>query len=152
MRGLNYLVCEKQENEFSLEKALFPRYFVNIGTDEDKLYAACNGWVMSSGTDFISHTEKLYTIRHVIVWSDCVKLRYGNKEEDSPWLWSYMKEYISMMAKSFDALRIDNAHSTPKHVAEKLIGYARESDPCIFIVAELFLSEEEEVVIKSIMD
>jgi glycogen debranching enzyme len=56
--------------------------------------------------------------REVIVWSDCVKLRYGTKREDSPWLWDRMSKYTAQMARLFHGFRVDNAHSTPLPVAQ----------------------------------
>lgn len=54
----------------------------------------------------------------MIVWSDCVKLRYGNEPSDNPWLWEHMKLYTTQMARLFHGFRVDNAHSTPLSVAQ----------------------------------
>lgn len=42
------------------------------------------------------------------------------------------------MSTWFKGLRIDNAHSTPKHVLRYLIKWARKVNKNIIIIAELF--------------
>lgn len=61
----------------------------------------------------------------------------------SPDLLEYITNYITSMADIFDGLRLDNAHSTPIHIAEYLIKEARKVKPNLIIVAELFAGSEE---------
>jgi glycogen debranching enzyme len=42
-----------------------------------------------------------YFRRELVIWGDCVKLRYGAKPEDSPWLWNLMRTYTEQMARLF---------------------------------------------------
>ena len=90
--------------------------------------------------DFASNKSKAYIRREVIVWGDCVKLRYGEKFEDSPETWKRMIEYTQL---SFNGFRIDNCHSTPLHVGERLLDEARKVNPNLYVIAELFSGSEE---------
>lgn len=76
--------------------------------------------------------------RDIVIWGDCVKLRYGLSPSDSPWLWRHMATYVRRMARVFQALRVDNAHGTPLHVAAAMIDTAREVRPSLYVNAELF--------------
>jgi len=113
--------------------------------EEGVTYCAHNGWIWggSSLVDFAGPQFKYYLRREVIIWGDCVKLRYGESPADVPWLWAYMKEYTQQMATLFHGLRVDNAHSTPIHVARYLIDAAREIRPELYVTAELFTGNEE---------
>lgn len=68
--------------------------------------------------------------------------RYGTSKESSPYLWSFMKGYVQLVASVFDGIRLDNCHSTPIHVGEYLIDAARAVRPELLVVAELFTNSD----------
>lgn len=128
------------------EKPLTEAYFTRFTDNNGKEWQlANNGWIWGGNPldDFASDKSKAYLRREVIVWSDCIKLRYGEKAEDSPVLWSRMEEYTKLCASVFNGFRIDNCHSTPLHVGQRLLDLARSVNPNLYVVAELFSGSEE---------
>lgn len=147
----------------SLQYPLFSVYFTEGGlkgkaplteieeamyTSKGKYFMAHNGWVMNADplNDFAARPTgrgNVYLKRELISWGDSIKLRFGEKAEDSPYLWNYMKEYVVNTAKIFDGVRLDNCHSTPLHVAEYLLDCARQVNPELYVVAELFTNSDQ---------
>ncbi|ODV91009.1 glycoside hydrolase family 13 protein [Tortispora caseinolytica NRRL Y-17796] len=131
--------------EITPDSPLIETYFTRVKTTTGEVVGlANNGWIWAANplVDFASPRSKAYIRREVIVWGDCVKLRYGAKPEDSPYLWDRMTKYVQICAKHFKGFRIDNCHSTPLHVGEYLLDKAREVRPDLYIVAELFSGSE----------
>jgi glycogen debranching enzyme len=110
-----------------------------------KYSLANNGWIWNANPlkNFAELPSKSYFRREVIVWSDCVKLRYGEGPSSNPWLWSHMEKYVTSLARTFDGFRIDNCHSTPLHVGVALLDAARVVNPDLYVCAELFTGSEE---------
>ncbi|KAG0242510.1 family 13 glycoside hydrolase [Mortierella sp. GBAus27b] len=136
----------------SEENPLVETYFTRLPlNDRTKVHPSGslalvnNGWIWNADPlqDFAGQGSHAYLRREVIIWGDCVKLRYGRGPEDVPWLWERMKEYTVQSARLFHGFRIDNCHSTPIHLAQYLLDAAREVRPNLYVVAELFTGSEE---------
>ena len=136
--GLKY---ERLELKKTAKDPLFPKYFSILRDKKfSQIVLANNGWIYTDNPlqDFASPISNVYYLRRVIIWEDCIKLRYGEKPSDCPYLWEKMENYVVSTSKMFHALRIDNAHSTPIHLASYMIDKARRVNPEIYICAELF--------------
>ena len=47
----------------------------------------------------------------MLPWTDNVKLRYGKRRDDNPWLWDLMAKYTADSAELFHAFRITKAQA-----------------------------------------
>ncbi|KAK4615811.1 Glycogen debranching enzyme [Fulvia fulva] len=139
-------------SDITLESPLIESYFTRLPVNEttskhdpDSLALANNGWVWAADVmkDNAGPKSKVYLRRELIVWGDCVKLRYGSGPDDSPFLWKFMAEYTQLMAKHFHGFRIDNCHSTPLAVASYMLDCARLVRPDLVVAAELFSGDEK---------
>ncbi len=138
--------------EINDSNPLVEPYFTRLPLNEttkkhnpDALALVNNGWVWAADAmrDNAGPKSRAYLRREVIVWGDCVKLRYGDGPKDNPYLWEHMAKYTRLMAKYFQGFRIDNCHSTPIHLAEYMLDQARCVNPNVFVCAELFTGSEE---------
>ncbi|KAF8631846.1 hypothetical protein AX15_002119 [Amanita polypyramis BW_CC] len=143
--------CRLDENgpkfgEITGQFPLVESYFTRLSASNPSVYSlANNGWIWNADPlqNFASLPSKAYLRREVIVWGDCVKLRYGPSPESNPWLWTYMTEYVTSLARTFDGFRIDNCHSTPLEIGKHMLDAARVAKPDIYVCAELFTGNED---------
>ncbi|TXT04967.1 hypothetical protein VHUM_03787 [Vanrija humicola] len=152
---LRYTRLEKggpQLGAINKKNPIVEQYFTRIPKTEktkkfpaEALAVANNGWMWAADPlkNFAEYPSKAYLRREVIVWGDCVKLRYGRGPSDNPWLWAHMTEYAEMLASVFDGFRLDNCHSTPLHVGVHIIDAGRRINPNLYVMAELFTGSEE---------
>ncbi|RHZ74047.1 hypothetical protein Glove_227g25 [Diversispora epigaea] len=141
-----------KQGEIGRKYPLIEPYFTRVPHNDEiqnfpegSFVVANNGWIWNANPldDFVGSNSKAYLLREVIIWGDCVKLRYGKNREDSPWLWDHMRKYTEQLASLFHGFRIDNCHSTPLHVGLYFLDSARRVRPNLYVVAELFTGSEE---------
>ena len=73
------LTLGKIENRQPLVDTYFTRLPVPPGGVREDYVVVNNGWIYNADpmVDFASEKSDAYLARDVIVWGDCVKLRYG---------------------------------------------------------------------------
>lgn len=140
---IRYHKIEKGQVEISPANPVVGRYFQHLKNGEIVLH---NGFIMGYNEvlkDFAGKEGWHYFRRNVVVWADNIKLRYGERYEDCPALWEKMKSYVVQMAKVFQGIRLDNAHGTPLEVSAFMLQAAREVNPDLYVMAELFTSDSK---------
>mmetsp|Transcript_19591 Transcript_19591/g.35971 ORF Transcript_19591/g.35971 Transcript_19591/m.35971 type:complete len:1576 (-) Transcript_19591:43-4770(-) len=138
---IRFYKLEKKDFTICERNPLVRRYFTELGNGHA---AAYNGFIMENKNvleDFAGRGTWFYFRRSLVIWADCVKLRYGECKEDCAGLWMRMENYLCNMALAFKGIRMDNAHGTPIQVSSHLLEVARAANPNLLVVAELFTSD-----------
>ena len=142
--GMHWEFIQNHNKAVRVKKPLISPYFAVFDKNDKRKIFACNGWVGESedpnnpAPNFTEKGTYYYFKRKINIWSDCPKLNYGNSPSDCPYLIKHMTKYVQDMATMFNGFRLDNAHSTPIFIAEYLAQKAREVNPDLIIMAELF--------------
>ncbi|XP_035512003.1 glycogen debranching enzyme, partial [Morone saxatilis] len=137
---------------------LCPRYFIfpfeemtfdeetQLMEQRDKAchFLAHDGFVKGNdlSRDFVGPGSQVYLRRELVCLGNTIKLRYGEKPEDCPYLWARMKSYTEITAKVFSGVCLVNCLSTPLHVAEAMLAAARDIRPNLYVIAELFTGSQ----------
>lgn len=90
--------------------------------------------------DYVINTK--YLKRELVVWGDCVKLRYFDEHGDFTSAFAVVREYIEVSAFLFDGFRLDNCHNTSLRLLEALVPIARAVNPHLVLLAELFTQDQ----------
>ena len=152
MRSRNQLYGPFRSIDVVFRNPLVELYFTRLPKNKTTakhplaaLSLANNGWMWAADplNNFAEYPSKAYLRRQVIVWGDCVKLRYSTGPEANPWLWKHMITYAEDLASVFDGFRLDNCHSTPLQVGKAIIDAGRRVNPNLYIMAELFTGSQE---------
>ena len=149
--GIHWEFIQNHNKAIRVKKPLISPYFAVFDKKDKRKIFACNGWVGESedpnnpAPNFTEKGTYYYFKRKINIWSDCPKLNYGNSPSDCPYLIEHMTRYVQQMAKMFNGFRLDNAHSTPIFIAEYLAQKAREVNPDLIVMAELFTKKEKEI-------
>ncbi|CAG9319806.1 unnamed protein product [Blepharisma stoltei] len=139
---IRYQKIEKNNVEITSENPLVKPYFCHLRNGN---YVLFDGFIIGNNEilkDYAGIEGWHYFRRNVVIWTDCVKLRYGRNRNDCPELWERMEKYVTSVAKIFKGIYLDNVHSTPLHVSEYFIAKARMANPNLFVIAELHSSDQ----------
>ncbi|KAL4066019.1 glycoside hydrolase family 13 protein [Scleroderma citrinum] len=135
----------KISKDLPLVETYFTRVAPNFYSDPVTYSLANNGWVRDGDplVNFALPSSKAYLRREIIVWTDCVKLRFGSGLADNPWLWEHMTSYVTSLARTFDGFRINSCHSIPLHVGTTMIDTARKVNSNLYICAQCHTPSED---------
>lgn len=93
---MQYYKLQKHDFLITADKPLLAPYFQELNNVR-RSKVVHNGWIGDHDPqeDFANERQFYYLRRQVNIWSDSIKLRYGQSKQDSPFLWNYMETYVS---------------------------------------------------------
>uniref|UniRef100_A0A665URJ1 Glycogen debranching enzyme n=1 Tax=Echeneis naucrates TaxID=173247 RepID=A0A665URJ1_ECHNA len=131
---------------FPFEEMSFDEEMQMVEQEEKTCYIFAHDGFMTGNDllrNFAEPGSQVYLRRELICQESTIKLRYGEKPEDCPYLWTHMKTYTEILAQAFSGVCLVNCLSTPLHVTEYMLDQARALRPDLYVVADLLNSSEE---------
>lgn len=134
----------------------------SYSSESTTLFCANNGWTFDNCKDTMNvgwsgirrylfqspdsilplMIQTKYLTREIVIWSDCIKLRYFEDAMKPTWFYGLALEYIQLSSYLFDGFRLDNCHNTSLLLLEPILEEARKVNPKLLILAELFTQDQ----------
>ncbi|MEN2499600.1 MAG: hypothetical protein MHMPM18_003802, partial [Marteilia pararefringens] len=108
-----------------------------IDSNSSKIFAN-SGWVMNSNEDYHAKGSRILFRRELNAWSDLVKYNFSSAE-----YLETIDKYSNKISNTFHGIRMDNCHSTPIEIVNRIVKNCRNNNPDCIVLSELFVSSEK---------